>query len=75
MEDKATACQTLVCYARELTEQFAVNKEQVVWLMVPRLKFYFYDGVRTAAAESMPFLLQCARIWAFILPELKAEGC
>jgi hypothetical protein len=43
------------------------------------LKFYFHDGVRTAAAESMPFLLECAKIkgpqylqemWAFILPEL-----
>lgn len=79
MEDKATACQMLVCYARELKEQFAVNTEQVVWLMVPMLKFYFHDWVRTAAAESMPFLSECARIkgpqypqenWAFILPEL-----
>ena len=47
--------------------------------MVPMLKFYFHDGVRTAAAESLPFLLECAKIkgpaylqemWAFILPEL-----
>ena len=30
--------------------------------MVPMLKFYFHDGVRTAAAESLPFLLECAKI-------------
>jgi len=79
LEDKATACQMLVCYARELKEHFADYTENVVRLMVPMLKFYFHDGVRTAAAESMPFLLECARIkgpqylqemWAFILPEL-----
>ena len=35
---------------------------QVVRLMVPMLKFYFHDGVRTAAAESLPFLLECAKI-------------
>jgi len=79
LEDKATACQMLVCYARELKEHFADYTEQVVRLMVPMLKFYFHDGVRTAAAESMPFLLECAKIkgpqylqemWAFILPEL-----
>jgi len=79
LEDKATACQMLVCYARELKEHFADYTEEVVKLMVPMLKFYFHDGVRTAAAESMPFLLECARIkgpqylqemWAFILPEL-----
>jgi len=79
LEDKATACQMLVCYARELKEHFADYCEEVVRLMVPMLKFYFHDGVRTAAAESMPFLLECAKIkgpqylqemWAFILPEL-----
>merc|ERR1719347_273876 len=79
LEDKATACQMLVCYARELKENFADYTEQVVRLMVPMLKFYFHDGVRTAAAESLPFLLECAKIkgpqylqemWAFILPEL-----
>ena len=69
----------LVCYARELKEHFADYTEQVVKLMVPMLKFYFHDGVRIAAAESLPYLLECAKIkgpnylqemWAFILPEL-----
>nr|CAG4651581.1 EOG090X00U8 [Triops cancriformis] len=79
LEEKATACQMLVCYARELKEGFAEYTEQVVKLMVPMLKFYFHDGVRSAAAESLPFLLECARIkgpqylqdmWAYIRPEL-----
>lgn len=30
--------------------------------MVPLFKFYFHDGVRTAAAEAMPHLLECAQI-------------
>uniref|UniRef100_UPI00358F79B9 importin-5 isoform X2 n=1 Tax=Myxine glutinosa TaxID=7769 RepID=UPI00358F79B9 len=62
LEEKATACQMLVCYARELKEGFAEYTEQVVKLMVPLLKFYFHDGVRSAAAESLPLLLECAQI-------------
>lgn len=79
LEDKASACEMLVCYARELKEGFANYAEEVVRLMVPMLKFYFHDGVRTAAAESLPYLLDCAKIkgpqylegmWAYICPEL-----
>lgn len=84
MEDKASACEMLVCYARELKDGFADYAEEVVRLMVPMLKFYFHDGVRTAAAESLPYLLDCAKIkgpqylegmWLYICPELlKAIG-
>ncbi|XP_075146226.1 karyopherin beta 3 [Haematobia irritans] len=79
MEDKASACEMLVCYARELKDGFADYAEEVVRLMVPMLKFYFHDGVRTAAAESLPCLLECAKIkgpqylegmWLYICPEL-----
>ncbi|VVC88649.1 unnamed protein product [Leptidea sinapis] len=79
LEDKASACDMLVCYARELKESFAEYAEEVVKLMVPMLKFYFHDNVRMAAAESLPYLLECAKIrgpqyiqgmWAYILPEL-----
>ena len=52
----------LVCYARELKEAFADYAEEVVRLMIPLLKFYFHDGVRTAAAQSLPHLLECVRI-------------
>lgn len=79
LEDKASACEMLVCYARELKEGFADYAEEVVRLMVPMLKFYFHDGVRSAAAESLPYLLDCAKIkgqqylegmWLYICPEL-----
>lgn len=79
LEDKASACEMLVCYARELKEGFANYAEEVVRLMVPMLRFYFHDGVRTAAAESLPYLLDCAKIkgpqylegmWLYICPEL-----
>ncbi|XP_076645854.1 karyopherin beta 3 [Halictus rubicundus] len=79
LEDKASACEMLVCYARELKEGFAEYAETVVRLMVPMLKFYFHDGVRSAAAASLPYLLDCAKIkgpqylegmWAYICPDL-----
>lgn len=79
LEDKASACEMLVCYARELKDGFANYAEEVVRLMVPMLKFYFHDGVRRAAAESLPYLLICAKIkgqqylesmWVYICPEL-----
>ncbi|KAK7456557.1 hypothetical protein BaRGS_00039335 [Batillaria attramentaria] len=62
LEEKATACQMLVCYARELKEVFAEYSEEVVKIMVPLLKFYFHDDVRIAASESLPYLLECASI-------------
>ncbi|KAM8801973.1 ran-binding protein 6 isoform 2-T2 [Rhynchonycteris naso] len=84
LEAKATACQMLVYYAKELREGLVEYIEQIVKLMVPLLKFYFHDNVRVAAAESMPFLLECARIrgpeylaqmWQFICdPLIKAIG-
>lgn len=79
LEDKAAACEMLVCYARELKEGFATYAEDVVKLMVSLFKFYFHDGVRTSAAESLPYLLECATVkgplyvqgmWAYICPEL-----
>lgn len=48
LEEKATACQMLVCYARELKEGFAEYTEQVVKIMVAHLKFYFHDGKGSA---------------------------
>ncbi|KAK9504651.1 hypothetical protein O3M35_010937 [Rhynocoris fuscipes] len=79
IEDKASACDMLVCYALALKEGFADYAEPVVKLMVPMLKFYFHDGVRTAAAQSLPCLLDCAKVkgaqflqdmWDYICPEL-----
>lgn len=79
LEEKATACQMLVCYARELKKVFIDYVEDVVKLMVPLLKFYFHDGVRTSAAHSLAPLLEAAaqrgedyvkNIWDFICPSL-----
>lgn len=79
LEEKATACAMLVCYARELKQGFANYVEDTVKLMVPHLKFYFHDEVRAAAAESLPFLLDAAQVrgdeyvrgmWSYIAPEL-----
>uniref|UniRef100_A0A8C1ZXM4 Karyopherin (importin) beta 3 n=1 Tax=Cyprinus carpio TaxID=7962 RepID=A0A8C1ZXM4_CYPCA len=67
LEEKATACQMLVCYAKELKEGFVEYTEQVVKLMVPLLKFYFHDDILheitiTFLDHSMPLLLECARV-------------
>jgi len=79
LEDKSTACQMLVHYARELKDGFSEYTEQVVKIMVPLLKFYFHDTVRVTAAESLPYLLECAKfkgpeylnqMWSYICPEL-----
>jgi len=79
LEDKSTACQMLVHYARELKEGFVDYVEQVVKIMVPLLKFYFHDTVRVTAAEALPHLLECAKIkgdeyvsqlWTHVCPEL-----
>ena len=51
LEEKATACQMLVCYARELKEAFAEYSEEVVKIMVPLLKFYFHDGILVHLGE------------------------
>ena len=69
----------LVCYARELKDGFVDYAEDIVRLMVSLLKFYFHDGVRCSAAESLPYLLVCVKpkgqqyvqsMWEFICPEL-----
>lgn len=79
LEDKAAACQMMVTYARELKGGFAEYVEQTTQMMVPLLKFYFHDGVRTAAAEALPELLEAAKVkgaefvtgmWRFSFPEL-----
>jgi hypothetical protein len=80
LEDKVTACEMLVCYARELKGSFAPYVEGVMKLMLPLMKFVFHDGVRSAAAECLPCLMSCAQgygldylkqMWNVILPAYK----
>lgn len=81
LEDKATACAMLVCYARELKHGFVDYVERTAEVLIPLLKFPFHDDVRSAAAEAMPFLLesfkprgdQCvAALWNAIFDNLMA---
>jgi hypothetical protein len=49
LEEKATACNMLYCYANELKEGFYPYVEPVMQLMLPLLKFYVHEEVRARA--------------------------
>lgn len=59
LEDKNTAVTMLMCFVDELKEGFFPYVEEVAKLMLPLLKFYYHDGVRTAAIQSLAPLLIC----------------
>lgn len=58
LEEKATACSMLCCFAYELKEGFCPYVEQVAGIMIPLLKFYFNEEVRIAAAQTLSELLR-----------------
>lgn len=60
LEEKANACSMLCCYAYELKEGFFPYVEEVTQIMVPLLKFYFNEDVRSSAAQALPELLRSA---------------
>lgn len=62
LEEKATACNMLCCYADELKEGFFPWIDQVAPILVPLLKFYFHEEVRRAAVSAMPELLRSAKL-------------
>ncbi|KAL5058955.1 hypothetical protein RYX36_030559 [Vicia faba] len=62
LEEKATACNMLCCYADELKEGFFPWIDQVAFTLVPLLKFYFHEEVRKAAVSAMPELLTSAKL-------------
>lgn len=45
LEEKATACNMLCCYADELKDGFYPYVQEVTNIMVPLLKFYFHEDV------------------------------
>ncbi|KAM2784320.1 hypothetical protein FF1_005453 [Malus domestica] len=51
LEEKATACNMLCCYADGLKEGFFPWIDQVAPTLVPLLKFYFHEEVRKAAVS------------------------
>ncbi|KAF9129600.1 hypothetical protein BGW39_004001 [Mortierella sp. 14UC] len=61
LEEKCTAVEMLICYARELGPGFRPYIEKVRDIVLPLLKFYFHDGVRHAAAATLPQLISCAK--------------
>ncbi len=58
LDEKATACSMLCCFAYELKEGFCQYVEEVKNIMIPLLKFYFNEEVRIAAAQTLPELLK-----------------
>ncbi|KAI8917831.1 hypothetical protein PhCBS80983_g00962 [Powellomyces hirtus] len=56
LEEKCTAVEMLICYARELGPGFAPYVKEVMAIVVPLLRFYFHEGVRHAAAATIPYL-------------------
>ncbi|QHN96541.1 uncharacterized protein LOC107614131 [Arachis ipaensis] len=62
LEEKATACNMLCCYADELKEGFFPWIDQVAGTLVPLLKFYFHEELRKAAVSAMPELLRSAKL-------------
>ncbi|KAG2546633.1 hypothetical protein PVAP13_9KG037200 [Panicum virgatum] len=62
LEEKATACNMLCCYADELKEGFFPWIDQVTTTLAPLLKFYFHEEVRKAAISAMPELLRSAKL-------------
>jgi len=72
LEEKATACNMLCCYADELKEGFYPWIGQVVAILVPLLKFYFHEEVRMAAVSGMPELLRAGKL---AMDKGQAQGC
>jgi hypothetical protein len=44
LEEKASACSMLVCYAKELKEGFVNYVEEATKLMIPLVRFYSHKG-------------------------------
>lgn len=61
LQEKASACETIASFARELGIGFADYALEIAGVMRPLLKFYFDEGVRQSAAECLPYLLASAR--------------
>jgi hypothetical protein len=63
LEDKSTACNMLYVYAKELGEGFFPYVDEVAKLLVPLLKFYYHEGVRISAFNTLPYLLSSAQLY------------
>ncbi|KAF3337785.1 Importin-5 [Carex littledalei] len=62
LDEKASACNMLCCYAEELKEDFYPWIDQVAPLLLPFLKIKFHKEVRKAAISAMSKLLRSVRL-------------
>ncbi len=51
----------LICYARELGPAFQPYVDKVLEIVLPLLKFCFHEGIRNAAAATIPHLLNSVK--------------
>ncbi|KAJ3033961.1 hypothetical protein HDV00_005623 [Rhizophlyctis rosea] len=58
LDEKCTAVEMFICYARELGAGFAPWVDRVLGIVVPLLKFYFNEDVRHAACAVIPLLFR-----------------
>eukprot|EP00002_Diphylleia_rotans_P019939 TRINITY_DN385_c0_g1_i1.p1 TRINITY_DN385_c0_g1~~TRINITY_DN385_c0_g1_i1.p1 ORF type:complete len:1092 (-),score=290.69 TRINITY_DN385_c0_g1_i1:178-3453(-) len=61
LEEKANACQMLCSFLQDLKEFMLPHLSDIVSLMVPLLKFYYNEDVRTAATLCMPYVIACCK--------------
>ncbi|CAI5439864.1 unnamed protein product [Caenorhabditis angaria] len=59
LEEKATSCEMIVAFAKEMKSAFLPWVPQVSELCLKNLDFSLHDGVRQASAEAMANLIVC----------------
>lgn len=83
LDDKCTAMEMLLVYARVMEAHFAPFVEPVLNLSLSLFTFYYSEGVRQAAVSLIPYLLKDAllagfdpeavrQIWATVLLKINA---
>jgi len=63
LDEKATSCNLIYCYASEMKEGFFPFVEKSSNVLIPLLDFNYHDGVRMAALSAMPALLESAKLY------------
>ncbi|KAJ2401332.1 importin subunit beta-3 [Coemansia sp. RSA 2559] len=61
LEEKCTAVELIGSYAKDLGVAFLPYAAEVLEILVPLFKFYFYEGVRSAAASAVPPVLEAIK--------------
>jgi hypothetical protein len=63
LEEKSSACNKLLCFATEMKDGFFPWVEEVSQLMHPLMDYNYHDGVKVAAIQIVPHLINCAKIY------------